>query len=139
VEGKNSLSGKPDSLETKKEPRKPQPPSRTAPRPTPKPLLRDQNRLSGKPDSLGTKKETKETQQKLRILKCPRKIQPERKCMIQIGSYREEATAQSSVKRLFDKGYQAQLRMKDIPQKGENGFGSDRLLRSRSEAERNND
>ncbi len=42
--------------------------------------------------------------------------------MIQIGSYREEATAQSSVKRLSEKGYQAHLRMKDIPQKEENGF-----------------
>ncbi len=41
---------------------------------------------------------------------------------IQIGSYREEATAQHSVKRLREKGYQAILRTKEIPQKGGKWF-----------------
>lgn len=38
--------------------------------------------------------------------------------MVQVGSYREEGTAQSSVKRLQEKKYQAILKAKDIPQKG---------------------
>jgi cell division protein FtsN len=38
--------------------------------------------------------------------------------MVQVGSYREEATAQSSIKRLQEKKYQALLKAKDIPQKG---------------------
>ncbi len=38
--------------------------------------------------------------------------------LLQIGAYREEATAQSSFNRLKEKGYPAQLRLKDIPQKG---------------------
>lgn len=38
--------------------------------------------------------------------------------MVQVGSYREEGTAQSSVKRLQEKKYQANLKAKDIPQKG---------------------
>lgn len=38
--------------------------------------------------------------------------------LLQIGAYREEATAQSSLGRLKEKGYPAQLRLQDIPQKG---------------------
>lgn len=38
--------------------------------------------------------------------------------LLQIGAYRGEATAQSSLSRLKEKGYPAQLRLKDIPQKG---------------------
>lgn len=41
---------------------------------------------------------------------------------IQVGSYREEATAQSSVKRLQEKNYQATLKTKEIPQKGGRWF-----------------
>lgn len=42
--------------------------------------------------------------------------------MVLVGSYREEATAQSSVKRLQEKKYQAFLKAKDIPQKGGKWF-----------------
>jgi cell division septation protein DedD len=42
--------------------------------------------------------------------------------MVLVGSYREEATAQSSVKRLQERKYQAYLRAKDIPQKGGKWF-----------------
>jgi DedD protein len=38
--------------------------------------------------------------------------------MLQIGAYREEAVAQSSMNRLKEKGYPAHLSLKDIPQKG---------------------
>jgi cell division protein FtsN len=79
--------------------------------------------LFGKPDSLGTKKETKETAAEVKNPKMSQEnTSPNGSVMIQIGSYREEATAQSSVKRLSDKGYQAHIRMKDIPQKGGKWF-----------------
>jgi cell division protein FtsN len=62
---------------------------------------------------------------------------PNSSVIIQIGSYREEATAQSSVTRLSDKGYQAHLRMKDIPQKGGKWFRVQiGPFKSRSEAEK---
>jgi cell division protein FtsN len=38
--------------------------------------------------------------------------------LLQIGAYREEAVAQSSMNRLIEKGYPAHLSLKDIPQKG---------------------
>ncbi|MEW6186907.1 MAG: SPOR domain-containing protein [Thermodesulfobacteriota bacterium] len=38
--------------------------------------------------------------------------------IIQLGSYRDEAVAQAGVKRLNEKGYKAQVRGKDLPQKG---------------------
>jgi cell division protein FtsN len=42
--------------------------------------------------------------------------------LVQIGSYRDEATARASAKRLTEKGYQAQVRSKEIPQKGGRWF-----------------
>ena len=42
--------------------------------------------------------------------------------MVLVGSFREEGTAQSSVKRLQEKKYQAFLRTRDIPQKGGKWF-----------------
>jgi len=57
--------------------------------------------------------------------------------LVLVGSYREEATAQSSVKRLQGKQYHAYLKAKDIPQKGGKWF---RILMgpypSRAEAEK---
>jgi cell division septation protein DedD len=57
--------------------------------------------------------------------------------MVLVGSYREEATAQSSVNRLQGKQYHAYLKAKDIPQKGGKWF---RILMgpypSRAEAEK---
>ena len=96
----------------------------TAPKPTPKPFpVEEKTGLSGKPDSPETKKETKETAIEVKDPKMfQENISQNGSFMIQIGSYREEATAQSSVKRLSDKGYQARLRMKDIPQKGGKWF-----------------
>jgi cell division protein FtsN len=38
--------------------------------------------------------------------------------LLQIGAYREEASAQSSLGRMKEKGYPAQLRLKESPQKG---------------------
>ena len=112
----------------------------TAPRPTPKPpTLEGKNDLSGKPDSLETKNESKAPPAETRVSKIPpvetkvTKVPPvETKTpkpslespgepgnvIVQIGSYREESTAQASVKRLSEKGYQALLKVKDIPQKG---------------------
>lgn len=96
----------------------------TAPRPTPKPFpLEAKNGLSGKPDSLETKNETKTPPAETKISKgSPENLGEPGSFIVQIGSYREEATAQSSVKRLSEKGYQAHLRMKDIPQKGGKWF-----------------
>ncbi len=96
----------------------------TVPKPTPKPSpVEEKTNLSGKPDSLETKKETKETATEIKVPKVsPENTSQNGSFMIQIGSYREEATAQSSVKRLSEKGYQAHLRMKDIPQKGGKWF-----------------
>ncbi|MBA4393699.1 MAG: hypothetical protein C0407_09125 [Desulfobacca sp.] len=42
--------------------------------------------------------------------------------LVHIGSYREEATAQSGLKRLQEKGYQTFLKTKEIPQKGGKWF-----------------
>jgi cell division protein FtsN len=92
----------------------------TAPRPTPKPSpLETKNGLSGKPDLLETKNESKAPPAETKIPKGSQENLGEPgSFIVQIGSYREEATAQSSVKRLSEKGYQTHLRMKDIPQKG---------------------
>ena len=38
--------------------------------------------------------------------------------VIQLGAYREEATAQTVIERLSGKGYQAQITAKDLPAKG---------------------
>jgi cell division protein FtsN len=57
--------------------------------------------------------------------------------LVLVGSYREEATAQSGVKRLQGKQYHAYIKAKDIPQKGGKWF---RILLgpypSRAEAEK---
>jgi cell division protein FtsN len=42
--------------------------------------------------------------------------------LIQIGSYREETSALSSIKRLQEKGYQPLLQTKELPQKGGRWF-----------------
>jgi cell division protein FtsN len=102
----------------------------TAPKPTPKPSTMEvKNGLSGKPDSLETKNEAKAPPVDTKVSKIPsvetKDTKPSQKNLtesdgfvVQIGSYREEPTAQSSIKRLSEKGYQAQLRIKDIPQRG---------------------
>ena len=38
--------------------------------------------------------------------------------VLQLGAYREEATAQTVIQRLSGKGYQAQVMAKDLPAKG---------------------
>jgi cell division protein FtsN len=38
--------------------------------------------------------------------------------VLQLGAYREEATAQTVIQGLSGKGYQAQVTVKDIPAKG---------------------
>lgn len=112
----------------------------TSPKPTPKPsTLEVKTGLSGKPDSLEAKNESKSPPVDTKVSKMPsvetkgtklppvetKDTKPSQKNLIesegfvvQIGSYREEPTAQSSIKRLSEKGYQAQLKMKDIPQRG---------------------
>jgi cell division protein FtsN len=42
--------------------------------------------------------------------------------IIQLGSYRDEAVALAGMKRLNEKGYKAQVRSKDLPQKGGKWF-----------------
>jgi cell division protein FtsN len=92
----------------------------TAPQPTPSP---------SSPESKGSLSEPKVPPVETKVSKAPPvetkvpKASPESPAgsgsyMIQVGSYREVATAQSSLKRLAEKGYQASLREKDIPQKG---------------------
>jgi cell division protein FtsN len=57
--------------------------------------------------------------------------------LVQVGSFREEPVAQSSVKRLQEKGYQAVLRTKEIPQKGGKWFRVQvGPLKTRAEAEK---
>jgi cell division protein FtsN len=92
----------------------------TAPQPTPKPsTLVVNNNKPGKPEPLETKNESKASPAEIKIPKPPpEKLAESGSYIVQIGSYREEETAQSSMKRLSEKGYQAHLRMKDIPQKG---------------------
>jgi cell division protein FtsN len=102
----------------------------TTPRPTPKPSAPEaKSSLFVKPDSLETKNEPKVPPTETKVSKAPpvetkvlkaseENFDQSGNIIIQIGSYREEATAQSSLKRLSEKGYQAHLRMKDIPQKG---------------------
>jgi cell division protein FtsN len=90
------------------------------PQPTPKPSPPEaKNILPGKPDSLETKKEPMALIAETKIPKGSQEILVGADgFVVQIGSYREETTAQSSVKRLSEKGYQAHLTVKDIPQKG---------------------
>jgi cell division protein FtsN len=85
----------------------------TAPQPTPKPP----------PIEKEIKKEAKESSVEPKAPKEKRETVIESGgFLIQIGSFREEATAQSSVKRLHQKGYQAILKAKEIPQKGGKWF-----------------
>jgi len=95
-----------------------------SPQPTPKPsLLEKKNGLTGQPDSVETKQDTQEPPIQVKGPKGPQESLSESgSFIVQIGSYREEVTAQSGVKRLSEKGYQAHLRMKDIPQKGGKWF-----------------
>jgi cell division protein FtsN len=92
----------------------------TVPQPSPKPPTPEvKNNWPEKPDMVEPKNETKITPAETKIPK-PQKenITESGSYIVQIGSYREEDTAQSSLKRLSEKGYQAHLKMKDIPQKG---------------------
>jgi cell division protein FtsN len=111
-----------------------------APRPTPKPLSPEaKGPLSDKPASLEIKNEPKVPPIEAKVSKNPtietkvskipavetkvskapqENLSKSGVFIIQIGSYREEPTAQSCIKRLLEKGYQAQVKMKDIPQKG---------------------
>jgi cell division septation protein DedD len=85
-----------------KEPEKPKEPLKTA------------VKVTGKePSPLPESKVSKETKE------APKKNNG---FMVLVGSYRDEATAESSVKRLQEKKYQAFLRTKDIPQKGGKWF-----------------
>jgi cell division septation protein DedD len=80
----------------------------TVPQPTPKPQTEKE-----------VKKETKEAPVENKASKEKQEMSNGAAgFLIQIGSYREEATALSSVKRLQEKGYQAFLKTKEIPQKG---------------------
>jgi cell division protein FtsN len=110
------------------------------PQPAPKPMSPEtKGAFSDKPDSLGPKRESKVPPIETKVSKTPTvetkvskaplaetkvaKEPPENLAksgpfIVQIGSYREEPSAQSCLKRLSEKGYQAQLRMKDLPQKG---------------------
>lgn len=109
----------------------------TAPQPTPKPLSPEvKTEMPGKPGSMENKIEVKLPPVETKVTKSPpvetkvtkvplvvpnppqEKLKESGEFIIQIGSYREEATALSSIKRLVEKGHQAQLKMKDIPQKG---------------------
>jgi cell division protein FtsN len=84
----------------------------TAPQPTPKP-----------PIEMEVKKEPQEPSPEPKALKEKgESLNESGGYLVQIGSYREEATAQSSVKRLKEKGYQAFLKAKEIPQKGGKWF-----------------
>lgn len=96
----------------------------TAPTPTPKPLSGEgKAEATNKTASPETQKESKETQPEAKIFKeSPASPGETEGFMVQIGSYREEATAQSGVKRLQGKGYQAYLKAKEIPQKGGKWF-----------------
>ena len=85
----------------------------TVPQPTPKPASGEEKaETTNKPAPLEAKKESK----------APQSSDEPSGFMVQIGSYREEATAQNSVKRLQGKGYPAILRAKEIPQKGGKWF-----------------
>jgi cell division protein FtsN len=114
---------KPETQEKKplKEPEQPKEPIKTAAKEPTKELVKQP---SPPPES----KVSKET------MEAPKKSGG---YLVLVGSYREEATAQSSAKRLQGKQYQAYLKAKDIPQKGGKWF---RILLgpypSRAEAEK---
>ncbi|MFH0786808.1 MAG: SPOR domain-containing protein [Pseudomonadota bacterium] len=99
----------------------------TAPQPTPKP-----------PVELEVKKESQAPSPEAKVPKeQPVTFSESGAFLVQIGSYREEATAQSSVKRLHEKGYQAFLKTKEIPQKGGKWFRVQvGPLKTRAEAEK---
>jgi cell division septation protein DedD len=99
---------KPEGLEKKplKEPEPPGEPIKTAV----KEPVKEPVKESTPPPESKVSKETKETPKK------------SGEYMVLVGSYREEATAQSSVKRLQGKQYHAYLKAKDIPQKGGKWF-----------------
>lgn len=100
----------------------------TVPQPTPKPAVREEKtEAANKPAPVETKaeakKESKAPQTETKASKEHQETPHESgTIMVQIGSYREEATAQQSVKGLREKGYQAILRTKEIPQKGGKWF-----------------
>lgn len=107
------------------------------PQPTAKPITPEvKDNSSLKPDSPENKNEIKAPPLTAKVAKIPpvetkappvetkvakaspRNLPESGEFIVQIGSYREEPTAQSSMKRLSEKGYPAQLKLKDIPQKG---------------------
>ncbi len=92
----------------------------TTPRPTPKPVPQEaQNGLPFKPGSVDAKIEPKPLPPETKVPKAlPEPPGESGSFIVQIGSYREESTAQSSIKRLMEKGFQAHITVKDIPQKG---------------------
>lgn len=114
----------------------------TVPQPTPKPDGREEKtEVTNKPAPVETKGEARKesktpVETKAEAKKESTAPQTETKAskghqetpnesgtfMVQIGSYREEATAQQSVKGLQEKGYPAILRTKEIPQKGGKWF-----------------
>lgn len=120
------------------------------PQPTPKPVPEREIRKESEthlgsppaaPKPIPESETRKETKEPLPEAKTP-KERPEPvnglgTMMVQIGSYREEATAQSSVKRLQEKGYSAQIKSKEIPLKGGKWFRVQiGPLKNKSEAEK---
>ena len=96
----------------------------TVPKPTPKPASGEKKtETAPKPVPVEVKKESKVPQHENKVSKGPQESSVEPGGFtVQIGSYREEVTAQNSVRRLRGKGYQAVLRAKEIPQKGGKWF-----------------
>lgn len=110
-EAQGTLSDKPGSLETKTESKTPSIESKVAKVPS------IETKVSKPPT--GETKTSKTPVVETKGTKAPQENPIKSGLFIvQIGSYREEPTAQSCIKRLSEKGYQAQLKLKDIPQKG---------------------
>jgi cell division protein FtsN len=96
----------------------------TVPKPTPKPAPGgEKTEAAPKPAPKEAKEESKGPQPESKVSKGLQESSVETGgFMVQIGSYREEETAQHSVKRLQGKGYPAALRAKEIPEKGGKWF-----------------
>jgi cell division protein FtsN len=111
LEAKNGLPEKPDSLEAKNESKAPPVDSKFSKIPPVETKVTKVTPIETKVAKVPPV-EAKDTKPS------PKNLTESTGFIVQIGSYREEPTAQSSIKRLSEKGYQAQLRMKDIPQRG---------------------
>jgi len=95
----------------------------TSPQPTPKPSPGGEAKMDSTGKSSSTMETKKESPTESKTTKDLVGTYGEPgSFMVQIGSYREEATAQSSINRLNEKGYQALLKTKEIPEKGGKWF-----------------